>query len=342
MRVLGQGIVGVIGPGGRGEVDQLGHGGLERLLVRAAPWGRAGRRAAQCALQAERAARARDAGARLVDGHRRGAHVRRQDRRGQLADQRLEVPGVAGAERELVVHREPQRRRGVAGPCRIRGVQPAHVHAQAGLAADLERGDEERGVARLGIEPPRAQHPGDHRGRVRRDRGGEVAVPAHLCVGPVPGVVERLQRAHVLHVDGGQRVGRHARRGVLARLEHDQRDERAEPAAVRERGGEQPGKVGVVELDAGQVVRLEVHGLVARLGPDDVPGIDADDVAGPVQVDGHLRRTRLALRGAADDGRHVEGDVQRRAVGQAGAVRLACVGADAAAQPGMEVEPAAG
>ena len=72
------------------------------------------------------------------------------------------------------------------------------------------------------------------------------------------GVVERLQRGGRGHVDGGQRVDRRPHRGELVGLQHDQGEPRAEPVARRGGRGEQPRKVGGVELDAGQVVRLEV------------------------------------------------------------------------------------
>ena len=340
-RVVGSRVVGIVGGRGGGQVDQVLHGGLERVAIGTGPRRRRRLDAAQRAFEAERAARAWHSSRRVVDGHRAAAHLGRQHRGGELAYQRLEVAGVTGTEGELEVDRQPQRRDGLSRPGRVGRVQAADIHPQAGLAADLERRDQERGVRRLGVKSPRAQHPRDGGCRVGCHRGGQLRVTADLGVRPVPRVIERLQRGHDLNVDRRQRVRRHARRGELAGLENDQRDERPQPVAIGPRWREQPGEIRVVELDPGQVVRLEIHGLIARLGPDDVPRIDADHVARAIQVHGHLRRRGVGHRGAVLLCGDVQDHLQRRTVGQPGAVGLACVGADAPPQPGPEVVPGA-
>ncbi len=342
MRVAGGWVVRIVHRRRRGQVDQVLHRRLERVALRPAPRCRGGRGAAQRSLEPERPARAGDPGRRVIHCHRRGAHVRGKHGRRELAHQRLEVPGVAGAEGEPVVDRQPQGRGRLRGPGRIGGVQAAHVRAEAGLAADLESGDEERRVGGLGVEPPRAQHTGDGRGRIRRDRGAEVTVPADLGVRPVPRVTEGLQRRHRLNVDHRERVGHDIRRGELPVLQRDEGDEGPQPVGVGQRRGEQPREVGVVELDAREVVRFEVHRPVAGLGPDHMPGIDADHVARPVQVDGELRCGGVGDHRIPLHGGHVQRDVKGRTVGQARAVHRARVGTDAAPHPRAEVVLCAG
>ncbi len=57
--------------------------------------------------------------------------------------------------------------------------------------------------------------------------------------------------------------------------------------AVRSRGHEEPGEVRLIELDAGEVVRLEVGSAMSRLGLDDLGSVEPDHVAVAVQLDSH-------------------------------------------------------
>src|SRR5207245_1771402 len=69
------------------------------------------------------------------------------------------------------------------------------------------------------------------------------------------------------------------------------------------------------ELDRREVIRLEIRRLVVRNGADDEPRIDADDIAGPVQLQTDVDvRSRVAV--------DVEGDVHRSPAGHARARRL--------------------
>ena len=99
-------------------------------------------------------------------------------------------------------------------------------------------------------------------------------------------------------IDHRQRIGRDRKEREFVGLEHDQRKPRPQAIVLRRGGREEPGEVGRVEFDAAEIVRLEVDGEVARLGADDVPRIDADDVAGPEHLD-RQRRGSTVLRRAA-------------------------------------------
>ncbi len=192
--------------------------------------------------------------------------------RHQAAHERLEVALVAGVEAEGVEVRQPQRRPGWPSSTRPRSlVRPETSWPSPACRPASKRRHQERGVAGLRVEPPRAHQPGDDRTRRAAQRGGEAAVARHLGVRPVPGVIERLQRARRAHVDRGQRLRRRGDRRELAAFQHHQGEPRAEPVARRCGRGEQPRQVGQVELDAGQVVRLVVGGAVLGVGPDHVP-----------------------------------------------------------------------
>ena len=68
-----------------------------------------------------------------------------------------------------------------------------------------------------------------------------------------------------------------------------------------------PRKILVVELDEGEVVRLEVGDPVARLGAHDVLRIDADHVARADQLEGRADRARRRRRRRSRVDRHRDG-----------------------------------
>ena len=145
----------------------------------------------------------------------------------------------------------------------------------------------------------------------------------HLRVRPRPRVREVGQLGDRRHVDAdhGQRARRFLRLVVLPIGEHDQRKPWPQPCRRSPRRREQPGEVGVVELDPGQVVRLEARRRVPGLGADDVPGIDADHVDRAVSSTSFASpcRSASARRRSSPRALHVEfgpvGNGLRRVVG---------------------------
>src|SRR5439155_1402837 len=82
------------------------------------------------------------------------------------------------------------------------------------------------------------------------------------------------------------------------------------------RGGRRvhPRKVGVLELDRGEIVRLEVRGEVPGVRANDVARINADDVARTVKVDVRGHRILCDRPAFARVDRHA--DLQGRAPGE--------------------------
>ena len=107
---------------------------------------------------------------------------------------------------------------------------------------------------------------------------------------PIPRIGQVGQRGRREHLDGRKRIGRPGSAAVNSpSCERDQDQPWPELVSVGRSGREEPGKIGGVELDPAQVIRLEVGGGIARLGADDVPRVDADNIARPVQLDIHCR-----------------------------------------------------
>ncbi len=107
------------------------------------------------------------------------------------------------------------------------------------------------------------------------------------------------------NIDRGQRTG--CNRGkceLIIGLQNDQRDPGMKPVAIGRRGREEPGKVGRVEFDSAEIIRLEVNGELAWLGADHHARIDARHIARPEHLhvtggaaDGIRRRSTLHLQG---------------------------------------------
>jgi len=132
--------------------------------------------------------------------------------------------------------------------------------------------------------------------------GRAVAAAGDLRVRPRPrlGQVRQL----VVRVGRGQAQPRQRPARIDIELrdlprDHNQRQPRADPGAVR-LGAEQPRQLRGVELHQGEVVRLEVAGARRRLPADDLPTVEAHDVAGPVQV--QRPGDVLGVRGSLVDG----------------------------------------
>ena len=153
---------------------------------------------------------------------------------------------------------------------------------------------------------------------------------------PVPRVGERLQGRECGDVDGRDRARRAWHLGVLSGGERDQHQPGPDPVPGDGRRREQPGEVGFVELDRGQVVRLEVRRVLPRLGAYDVPGVEAEHVTWPIGLHGQRRdRMRARCRVVGGD-RQADADLASR--GQRAAV--VGIGQDrrhAPAGPGQEV-----
>src|SRR5258708_30538838 len=93
----------------------------------------------------------------------------------------------------------------------------------------------------------------------------------------------------------------------------------------------------VVELDVGEIVALEIGDPVQRLGADDRLAVDADDVAGAVELD-RTAGQRLGDAASADPGAgDLEAHVDRAAPLDAGGLVLfPVVEAEALASPREE------
>ena len=151
------------------------------------------------------------------------------------------------------------------------------------------------------------------RGQTRRDsdssvaprsaaftEGALVSARSHLRVRPCPafGEVRKLVDRSCGCGDAQNRkrgcaCRRDAHAGLFAH------DDEAQPrpqltARVGVRRREQPWKVGPIEFDAGQEVRLEVAAVGQRLHAHDLPRIDADDVRRPAQPN-RYRHPRRAV-----------------------------------------------
>jgi len=259
---------------------------------------------------------------RQEHGRRRCADVHRDvsDRRVDLegvqpSSQRLEVALRSGRERPVEV--DGQRHRVDGGPRRAQGgargcaSQPTRY---AGVEGRDESGDP-RGV---GPQVPRAHQAGDvaigmvvQRGLNLLDRGTSVVVE-QLRVRPRPAVgqVGQLGTRSGVDVQHRQRrASRHRHRHPGPVLHDDEHQPgRDASAGPRTRRGEQPGELGLVEVDRDQVVRLDVGGARPGGGPHDHRGVQTDDVARPVER--HRRGHRVGDAGDA------HADVERRPDGQ--------------------------
>ena len=109
---------------------------------------------------------------------------------------------------------------------------------------------------------------------------------------------------------GPGRVGdfKHRQRGAAAGhadavlfLDHDKTDPGPQPLVRPGAGGsEKPGKIRPVEFDTGkQIVRI-VSGEWTGLGADDLPGIDARDIGGSVELNSRCRGELRKLEGNRD------------------------------------------
>ena len=135
----------------------------------------------------------------------------------------------------------------------------------------------------------------------RAPPGRSPAPSAALHVGPAPGVAEVGEL-----VDAG--VDERQRRAVVqlgaVDVEHDEHQPGPQPAGLRPGRGEDPRQLGRHQLDAGQVVGLDVGGAVGRLPAHDAAGDEAGDVARAQQAQvGALHRALLRPRAEQRDGR---------------------------------------
>ena len=107
--------------------------------------------------------------------------------------------------------------------------------------------------------------------------------------------------------------------GEFVFFQDDERDPRQELESLRRRGRVPPREILVVEVDGGEVVRLEVSDPMAWLGADDRQRVDAGDVPRAVELD-VLRDWLHESRAAADGGAgklelHVDGRTRSRGRG---------------------------
>jgi len=255
-----------------------------------------------------------EAPARLFAVHRPLADPRVGGPRLEALDELLEVLVLARAEAPLVVDRQLDA--GDACPRRLLRVDGGRILAEAGEAAGLERRHDERAVRRVRREVPRAREPADDAVGVRvvdvvqrleepLEVGRLVEAVVHVHVAPCPGLPRRGQRGRGRDRDRRQRqppvVARElSRPSRVVLLDHEQREPRPQPVVRRARGRVPPDEVLVVELDEGEVVRLEVRHPVARLRPYDDLRVDPDHVAGAEQREVLVHREGVH--------RHVDGD----------------------------------
>ena len=208
----------------------------------------------------------------------------------QPADERLEVATAAGAERPREVHGELEPAGGRGRP-RGGGAVGAGIAAEPREPPGFEGGNHARPVRRERQQPTRAEQARhDARGlggQRRHDVGTGGDAVGDLHVRPRPALLRRWQRRrgigdHDHRQAPGRRVGQ---RGLLVG-EDDEGQPRQEPPV---RGGHRrvaPRQVGSVELDRGEVVRLDVGRARSRIGAHDLVGVETGDVGGPVELDG--------------------------------------------------------
>ena len=336
-RIGGERIGGIVRHGGR-HVDESLDGGLKiRCLGGIEPRGRLRTGALQRAFEPQRRAGGGNARLGVGDVHGARTHAVVEDARCEGPDEGLEVAGVAGGELEAVVAGQQQGCGRGGGPGGLRLREGGDVLAETVLAPVVEGGHEEDGVGGLGIEPARTEQARDD-GAGRGGHGvGERVVAADLGVSPVPGLGEVGKNVDARNLDGGEHAGRRRHRFELVRLQGDQGDPGPQAVALGRGGGEEPGQVRRIELDAAEVVGLEVGGEVARLGADDVLENDAGDVAGAGDLDGLGGGFRNGCGGALQ---RRDGDLnaQGGAIGERSSfVGLGDGGGDAAAAPGKKV-----
>ena len=182
--------------------------------------------------------------------------------------------------------------------------------AEPGLAPRLERRHDAGEVARLRLEPPRADEPREVavglRGEELLDRLGGVQLD-DLRVRPRPrlGEVGQLGRRARRAAAAAARGSSAATTSSLGRTTTSTSHGRSRPFVPAAAGVKSHGKSGDVELDAGEVVRLEVGRACERVGAEDGARVDPDDVAGAVDAQRHVdARVSLTSRptGNSDSG----------------------------------------
>ena len=200
-------------------------------------------------------------------------------------DRQLDVDGVGPC---------PGGLQGVAGD---RLAKPAQTSAVGG-------GHHAGDVVLAGLQAPRADQSRDIAFGVRIQLAGQGRAIGRchlrhcLRMRPQPGLVQirQLDRgvgAVLSAIDGSGRPPIRTGRRRLGALDHDQHQPGPQViGAVGVRRREQPGKVGRVEIDDRQVVRLEVRDVGLRIGADHQPGVDSDDVGGTVERRNRRCRTR--------------------------------------------------
>ena len=233
--------------------------------------------------------RERLAGARRV--HDPAADPPRRRNADETSYQPGEVAVGRRAELPSVVDRQPDRAV-LLGPGRA---EPAVVAPEAGLPPGLGGRHQARDVVGVLGQDPRGDQAGDVDRRVRRgEPGAERRRTAEgLSVRPRPGRVERRQARGVDRHDRLQ-PGLHRLPADLVTLEHDEGEPRLH-GVLRRLGAERPGQLRPVELDVRVERLLGVGAAGRRVATDDLAGVDAQDVARPVERDVLAGRVLAAL-----------------------------------------------
>ena len=208
----------------------------------------------------------------------------------QPADEGLEVATAAGAERPREVHGELEPARGRRGP-RGGGAVGPRIATEPREPSGFERGNHVGPVRRERPEPAGAEQAGhDARGvgdQRRHDVGAGGDAVGDLHVRPRPALLRRRQRFRgVGHHDHRESPGRLLGQRGLFVGEDDEGQPRQQPPVRGRHRRVAPRKVGRVELDRREVVRLDVGRARGRVGADDLVGVEPDDVGGPVELDG--------------------------------------------------------
>ena len=212
----------------------------------------------------------------------------------------------------MMIHRHNHlRERRRQHPCRSqRGggdqIAVGDRQAEPGLAAQFKRRHDAGNVVGIGREDARTDQPRQRQLR-RSFQGGE---HVRLCTVGCRGLRMRPSPALAEVGQLGVRVSRrgdrqHGQRGIdragqrhAVLLTHNDKAQPGSQLRVRTGTGrhEQPGEVGTIELDAGEIGRLEITGSGLRVPPHDLISVDPHHIGGAAQPHHHGRRGRAIDR----------------------------------------------
>ena len=111
-------------------------------------------------------------------------------------------------------------------------------------------------------------------------------------------------------MQNGQRcAGLHGACLGTLRIKHHEYDPRSQPIAHRRSGREQPRKIGPVELDLGEVIRLDADRTIDRIRAHDLTRAEADHIAWthPAEVNRALADPKMRERLAELGGKPIAG-----------------------------------